>query len=144
MGGWIKPRVPARIRGPLSAVYWWWVNRGRHQEAALGSLERRRSVAALGELRDLHRGQRCFVLGNGPSLKATDLTRLKGEVTFGMNRIYLAFGDMGFPTTYYLAVNTLVIEQCAAEIRSLPMRKFLTWRGRRWLAGAPDVIYLDT
>jgi len=144
IGGWIKPRVPARIRRPLSAVYWWWLNRGRYQASALLSLERRRSVAALAGLRDLHRGQRCFILGNGPSLKETELTRLKGEVTFGMNRIYLAFGDMGFPTTYYVAVNTLVIEQCAAEIRSLPMRKFLTWRGRRWLAGAPDVIYLDT
>ena len=61
-----------------------------------------------------------------------------------MNRIYLAFGEMGFSTTYYVAVNTYVIEQCAEEIRSLAMPRFLTWRARRWLRGDPGAIFLDT
>ena len=30
-------------------------------------------------------------MGNGPSLKNTDLSKLKNEYTFGLNRIYLAF-----------------------------------------------------
>ena len=34
-----------------------------------------------------------------------------------MNRIYLMFPELGFPTTYFLSVNSLVIEQCAEEIR---------------------------
>ena len=32
--------------------------------------------------------KRCFVIGNGPSLKGVDLTRLKGEVTIGANSFY--------------------------------------------------------
>jgi uncharacterized Rossmann fold enzyme len=28
-------------------------------------------------LKDLHRGKRCFIIGNGPSLKAEDLEMLK-------------------------------------------------------------------
>jgi hypothetical protein len=61
-----------------------------------------------------------------------------------MNRIYLLFPTMGFPTTYFVSVNTLVIEQCAQEIQSLDMPKFITWRARKWLADDPKVIFLDT
>ncbi len=79
---------------------------------------RRASIRRLGELKDIHRGQRCFIIGNGPSLKQTDLSLLKDEFTFGMNRIYLGFPEMGFQTTYFLTINSLVIEQCAADIRA--------------------------
>ena len=91
---------------------------------------RRLSIRRLADFKDKHRGQRCFIIGNGPSLKQTDLTRLRNEATFGMNRIYLAFPELGFGTTYYVCINSLVIEQCAEEIRGLPMPKFLSWRSR--------------
>jgi hypothetical protein len=39
----------------------------------------------LARLKDIHKGKRAFVVGNGPSLKAQDLTRLAGEVTFVTN-----------------------------------------------------------
>ena len=136
--------LPEGMRRPLSRAYWWWHNRGQHVTAAWLSADRRRSVRSLRDLRDRHTGERCFIIGNGPSLKQTDLTRLRGETTFGMNRIYLAFPGMGFATSYYVSVNTLVIEQCADEIRHLTMPKFLTWRSRRWMAGDPGVVFLDT
>ena len=98
----------------------------------------------LGALKDIHAGKRCFILGNGPSLKQTDLSKLRNEFTFGQNRIYLAFPDMGFATTYYLSVNDLVIEQCQAEIRNLPLPKFISWRARKWIKPAPDLYFLHT
>jgi hypothetical protein len=61
----------------------------------------------------------------------TDLQKLRGEHTFGMNRVYLAFEEWGFATSYLVAVNTLVIEQCAADFLSLPMPVFLSWRSRK-------------
>jgi len=91
---------------------------------------RRASIHRLAIYQNAHRGQRCFIIGNGPSLKQTDLSLLRDEFTFGMNRIYLAFPEIGFSTTYYLSVNSLVIEQCAAEIRALPIHKFLSWRSK--------------
>jgi hypothetical protein len=100
---------------------------------------RRSSIAGLKTLKDTHRGERCFVIGNGPSLRQTDLTRLRGETTFGVNRIYLAFPEMGFPTSYYVCMNDLVIEQCASDIQALPMPKFIAWRSRRWLTGSRSV-----
>lgn len=37
------------------------------------------------KLRNCHQGQRCFVVGNGPSLGKQDLTPLANEITFVMN-----------------------------------------------------------
>lgn len=105
---------------------------------------RRASIRQLAALKDAHRGQRCFVIGNGPSLKKTDLTRLENEYTFGMNRIYLMFPELGFPTSFYVAVNSLVIEQCSADIRTLPVPKFLSWRSRNLIEPTQDTIFLHT
>jgi hypothetical protein len=93
---------------------------------------RRVSMRCLAALKDIHRGERCFIIGNGPSLRQTDLTKLRVETTFGMNRIYILFPELGFTTTYFLSINDLVIEQSASEILALPMPKFLTWRSRRF------------
>ncbi len=90
------------------------------------------------------RSERCFIIGNGPSLKHTDLAKLKSEYTFGMNRIYLLFPDLGFTTTYYLSVNSLVIEQCAADIQTLPIPKFLSWRSHDLVQPSDDTIFLFT
>jgi hypothetical protein len=93
---------------------------------------RRESIRRLAALKDIHKGRRAFIIGNGPSLKQTDLTKLKDEFSFGLNRIYLMFPELGFSTTYLVSVNDLVIEQCAAEIAALPMPKFLSWRSHRF------------
>ena len=92
---------------------------------------RRESIRRLAALKDIHKGQRAFIIGNGPSLKQTDLTKLKNEFTFGMNRIYLLFPELGFSTTYFCSINDLVIEQFSADILALPMPKFLAWRSHR-------------
>jgi Protein of unknown function DUF115 len=104
--------------------------------------ESRRRMAAF---KNAHRGERCFILGNGPSLKQTDLAKLKGEFTFGMNRIYLLFEELGFTTTYYLSINDLVIEQCAEELAALPIPKFIAWHSNRHFQRlGDDMIFLYT
>ena len=140
----LKRLTPRPIWRAVTGPYWWWYNRARHQFAAALSNRPEKSQAILRSMEGLHRGQRCFILGNGPSLRNTDLSLLRNEVTFGMNRIYLLFAEVGFQITYYVAVNTLVVEQCAQDIQSLSMPRFVTWRGRRWLASDPDIIFLDS
>lgn len=105
---------------------------------------RQDSIRRMAELRDKHRGQRCFIIGNGPSLKQTDLSKLMNEITLGQNRIYLAFPELNFTTTYYLSVNDLVIEQCAKEIEALPMPRFIGWRGRKWISPQENLFYIHT
>ncbi len=39
----------------------------------------------LEQLRGIHAGKRCFIIGNGPSIKTQDLTLLANEVTFVTN-----------------------------------------------------------
>lgn len=92
---------------------------------------RRESIRRLSELRDVHKGRRAFIIGNGPSLKQTDLSRLRDEITFGMNRVYLAFPDWGFSTTYLCVTNDLVVEQFVDDINALPIPKFIAWRSHR-------------
>lgn len=98
---------------------------------------RRESIRRLAALKDRHRGQRAFIIGNGPSLRQTDLSRLRNEVTFGMNRIYLLFPELGFHTTYFCSINNLVIEQFSADILALPMPRFLAWRSHAYFP--PDL-----
>jgi hypothetical protein len=91
-----------------------------------------------------HLGQRCFIVGNGPSLRTVNLTRLRGEFTFGLNRIYMLFDELGFSTTCLVAINRLVIEQCAPEMSRLTLPKFLSWNSRRFVTFGRDTIFLKS
>ena len=127
----LKSAVPAPAWNLLREMYQS-VRRLPQLPAAYLHPWRRESLRRLAALKDIHRGKRAFIIGNGPSLKNTDLTKLKGEFTFGMNRIYLLFPELGFSTTYLCAVNDLVIEQTAADLAALKLPKFLSWRSRRF------------
>ncbi|MEH7225933.1 6-hydroxymethylpterin diphosphokinase MptE-like protein, partial [Bacillus sp. JJ1566] len=48
-----------------------------------------------------HKGERCFIVATGPSLTMDDLEKLKGEISFSMNSICLAFDDTEWRPTYY-------------------------------------------
>lgn len=105
---------------------------------------RRESIKRLAAYKDKHRGERCVIIGNGPSLKKTDVSRIKDEITFGMNRIYLAFPEWGFETSYFVSINDLVIEQCAEDIRGLEMPKFLSWHSHPFIQPTEDLMFLHT
>ena len=94
------------------------------------------------KLENIHQGQRCFIIGNGPSLNKMDLKPLKNEFPFGLNRIYLLFPKIGFSTTYYVAVNKLVIQQCAEDIEKLNIPKFINWYSRKWIKFTDDMIMI--
>ena len=57
--------------------------------------------ARIEALRNCHKGERCFIIGNGPSLRAEDLDKLKNEITFACNRINLIFDQTDWRPTYY-------------------------------------------
>jgi hypothetical protein len=105
---------------------------------------RRSSIQRLSKLKDSHRGQRAFILGNGPSLARTDIQELRGEQTFGLNRVFLAFPNWGFSTSYFVCVNDLVIEQSVEEIAALTVPKFLSWRSRRFVDLDSHTIFLHS
>jgi hypothetical protein len=68
-----------------------------------------------------HRGRRCFVVGNGPSLAALDMRALKDEITFGCNRVYLGYPHWGFSFTYWGIYDAVQIERYGVEyLRNCP------------------------
>lgn len=57
-----------------------------------------------------HMGRRCFIIGNGPSLRYRDMTRLKDEITFGSNTCYQKFQHWGFSCNYWACTDPLQLE----------------------------------
>jgi hypothetical protein len=51
-----------------------------------------------------YNGERCFIVGNGPSVRIEDLEKLysNGELTFGVNSIYEVFKITKWRPTYYM------------------------------------------
>ena len=91
----------------------------------------RASARRIAELRDAYRGKRCFIIGNGPSLRNMDLSPLRDEITFGLNRIYLLFPELGFHTTFLVSINRLVLDQKIDEILEAAPTVFVNWWSRK-------------
>lgn len=129
-------RTASRILGER-----WFYNLGYYY--LLTHSEFRKSIQRLRQMKNRHLGERCFIIGNGPSLKRMDLSPFVEEITFGLNRIYLMFPEINFTPSYYVAVNKLVIQQCSAEILSrVPSQKFISYDARTWVDFRPDVAFL--
>jgi hypothetical protein len=93
-------------------------------------------------LKDKHKGRRCFIIGNGPSLKIEDLDKLIGEVTFACNKIYLAFNQTQWRPTYYSILDVLVAENNRSVIRELELCKIFQEVVRPHSDDAGDIIWI--
>src|SRR5690349_18838408 len=57
---------------------------GNRLRREFGSLLKRNEV-----FRNLHKGRRCFIIGNGPSIKDQDLSPLANEITLVTNSFHV-------------------------------------------------------
>jgi hypothetical protein len=92
----VQPAVPAAVGAP---EYW------SVEEPCAEPPDAER----LRRFKDLHRGERCFIIGNGPSLNRIDLSALANEVTFGVNGIFYKTRETGFAPTYYVVEDSHVM-----------------------------------
>ena len=58
------------------------------------------------DYKGLYEGQRCFILGNGPSLNETNLDLLKDEYTFACNKISLLYEKRKWHPSFYVMVSS--------------------------------------
>lgn len=69
-----------------------------------------------------------YIIGNGPSLNKIDLSKLKNKDTISFNRAYIAYNDWGFFPKYYMAVDTIVLQNIKEKVKELlettPIEKF--------------------
>jgi hypothetical protein len=124
----------------------WWNARSRRMYRRISryaSYTRLASAARLRRLENIHAGRRCFILGNGPSLARTNLSRLRNEITFGTNRVYPLFEELGFATTYFAAVDPLLVKHYHRDLDAIRTVKFLPARHRDRFTFDAQTIFLE-
>lgn len=83
----------------------------------------------LKKYKNIHKGKRCFVIGNGPSLTVDDLETLhsNGEICFGCNKVYRIYDNTNWRADYLVVTDYRVIEEMRKDdVVSLPGTKFIT------------------
>ena len=79
--------------------------------------------------RNRYNGKRCFIIGNGPSLTAADLDKLKGEFCFAANRIWLMYDKTTWRPAFYMCQDWNMIRGEKDRIREDPGPVFLGYDG---------------
>lgn len=99
--------------------------------------------------KNLHQGERCVVVGNGPSLSAKDLEILHNNhvITFGTNRIFHIFSETAWRPTYYMSEDMTILQNIQKEIPKIPSRARFIPINLKWDEGANvanvSYFYLD-
>ena len=106
---------------------------------------RRKFAGQLRQFKDKHRGQDCFIIGNGPSLKHMDLAPLNNYHSIGQNKIFLIFDKVDLNLSYLVSVNQLVIEQSAREFEAMKCPVFLSYSAAKGVVNEqPNIQRLHT
>lgn len=101
-------------------------------------------VGNMDDYKDIHKNQRCFIIGTGPSLRPSDLDKLKqhNEICFGSNRIYEIFDKTDWRPTYYANQDFQLIEKTFESIKKIKCeRKFLPIDVKKYFEGENDISY---
>lgn len=89
-------------------------------------------------------GQRCFIIGNGPSLNRHDLSLLEKEYSFGVNSFYYKTRETGFRPTFYVVEDSSVMKENIAEIRAYEAPfKFFPTIYRNLHAKTPNTFFFN-
>jgi hypothetical protein len=96
----------------------------------------------LARFKDIHAGERCVIIGNGPSLNELDLQLLRNEFTIGVNGIFYAAQRMGFDPSYYVVEDTMVMRDNLEAIKAYPAgHKFFPSIYRNKVGEAPNTSF---
>ncbi len=77
------------------------------------------------KLKNKYKGQRIYIIGNGPSLREINVSLLKNEYTFSFNRAYLAYKNWGFSPSFYSVIDRVVLKDNKHEINNMISNKSL-------------------
>jgi hypothetical protein len=104
----------------------------------------------LKSLQGVYTGQRCFIMGNGPSLNMMNLGLFGNDVVWGSNRCYLLFDRIQWRPKFYVAVDNRVVPDNANEINELSQNMKdtlfffpLEFRNNLTINSAPNVYWYD-
>lgn len=69
------------------------------------------------DYKNIHKGERCFIIATGPSLTMADIESLKDEYTISMNSICKLYEQTDWRPTYYAIQDNHVFEKMQDTIR---------------------------
>jgi hypothetical protein len=111
--------------------------------------------------KNVHQGERVFILGNGPSLEQTPLERLDDEFTIAVNKISKIYSETDWRPSYFVfhdavhedwnqyGIDGLVENLSQDRIDSvqetveLGIPCFLSRPAERWFGGRENVLFYD-
>lgn len=93
-------------------------------------------------LKGIHEGLHAVIVGNGPSLTIADLDRVSDQLSFGSNRVFLAFEKTRWRPTYYSVFDLLVAKNNAREIKELRLPKLLSNLVHPYLSMVDDALWI--
>ncbi|MBQ2753169.1 MAG: DUF115 domain-containing protein [Firmicutes bacterium] len=96
-------------------------------------------------LKDSHEGERCFIIGNGPSLKIEDLDLLKDEFCFAFNRIFQVFDKTEWRPDIYMCVDKNVFKDSCNDLYDFEFPILLTSevKGMGGLDKKKNVVFVE-
>ena len=95
-------------------------------------------------LKDIHKGKRAFLIGNGPSLRIEDLEKLENEITFASNKIFLGFDQTVWRPTYYTVADHVVAQNNKKTIKPLKLEKIFAHSVWNYFKQQKDVIFTNS
>ncbi|WP_246943865.1 6-hydroxymethylpterin diphosphokinase MptE-like protein [Bacillus pinisoli] len=75
------------------------------------------------ELKNIHKGESCFVIGNGPSLTVSDLNMIKSKISFSSNRISLLLDKTEWRPFYYTFADSIIASKLFNEVYKMEKEK---------------------
>ena len=124
--------VSARIQNWQSKHFEWTLN-GRKIKRLKGS----------------YQGEKCFVIGNGPSLSPADLQVLHDHKipSFGTNRIFKIFEQTDWRPTFYASEDIIILKNIQREVEAIPAERVFIPINLKWFEGVnvkrADYFYMD-
>jgi hypothetical protein len=78
----------------------------------------------LRRFKDSYKDKRCFIIGNGPSLRIEDLETLhrNNEVTFACNAIFNVFEQTDWRPDFYCVSDWMVLKHCIGQILNMDVK----------------------
>ena len=87
------------------------------------------------DYKNIHKGQRCFIIATGPSLNKTPVSHIKNEIMFGVNTLYRGFDKYGIHPKYYVLGD--------GDIFHSQHKELLQTNTIMFLVGAPGHYYIN-
>ncbi len=72
----------------------------------------------LSKYHNIHKGERCFIVGTGPSLRMEDVNLLKEEWTFGVNSCVTMYDKTDWRADYYGIVDSHTVDILKDKMKS--------------------------